>query len=226
MLNSDANKRCAFYKALCYRVVAGEDGTGAEMIETSIELSECYLKFQRRLYRAALSYLNGNRYEATDVVEDVILKLLERSPVFENEAACLVYMLRIVHSLAMDRYKPNVDSVLKHHVDIDEIKEIYTDKPNQQDRSQADIELQLWIKAKLENQTEEIQEIMIRHVLDAISIADLAKLYQLDYTALRKRIYRIKRQLALSVKIDEIMWTFIFLSNVPFLLQLTFISRR
>ena len=196
------------------------------MIETSIELSECYLKFQRRLFRAALSYLNGNRYEATDVVEDVILKLLERSPVFENEAACLVYMLRIVHSLAKDNYKPNIDSVLKHAVDIDDIKESYMGEAHQQDRSQRDIELQMMIKAKLENQPEEMQEILIRHVIDDISIVDLAKLYSMDYIALRKRIYRMKTQLSASVKIDEVIWTFILISNVPFLLQLTFFSRR
>lgn len=196
------------------------------MIETSIELSECYLKFQRRLFRAALSYLNGNRYEATDVVEDVILKLLERSPSFENEAACLVYMLRIVHSLAKDKYKPNVDSVLKHDVDIDDIKESYMGEAHQQDRSQRDIELQSMIKAKLRNQPEEMQEIFIRHVTDDISIVDLAKLYNMDYVALRKRIYRIKTQLSASVKVDEVIWTLIFISNVPFLLQLTFFSRR
>ena len=196
------------------------------MIETSIELSECYLKFQRRLFRAALSYLNGNRYEATDVVEDVILKLLERSPAFENEAACLVYMLRIVHSLAKDKYKPNVESVLKHAVDIDDIEESYMGEAYQQDRSQCDIELQSMIKAKLKNQPEEMQEIFIRHVLDDISIVDLAKLYNMDYVALRKRIYRIKTQLSASVKVDEVIWTLIFISNVPFLLQLTFFSRR
>ena len=196
------------------------------MIETSIELSECYLKFQRRLFRAALSYLNGNRYEATDVVEDVILKLLERSPAFENEAACLVYMLRIVHSLAKDKFKPNVDSVLKHAVDIDDIKESCMGEAHQQDRSQRDIELQSMIKSKLKNQPEELQEIFIRHVIDDISIVDLAKLYNMDYVALRKRIYRIKTQLSASVKIDEVIWTLIFISNVPFLLQLTFFSRR
>ncbi|HML69199.1 MAG TPA: sigma-70 family RNA polymerase sigma factor [Clostridia bacterium] len=196
------------------------------MIETSIELSECYLKFQRRLFRAALSYLNGNRYEATDVVEDVILKLLERSPVFENEAACLVYMLRIVHSLAKDKFKPNVDSVLKHPVDIDDIKEAYMGEVYQQDHSQRDFELQSMIKAKLKNQPEEMQEIFIRHVIDDISIVDLAKLYNMDYAALRKRIYRIKTQLSVSVKVDEVIWTLILISNVPFLLQLTFFSRR
>lgn len=196
------------------------------MIETSIELSECYLRFQRRLYRAALSYLNGNRYEATDVVEDVILKLLERSPIFENEAACLVYMLRIVHSLAKDKYKPNIDSVLKHTVDIDDIKESYTGEAHQQDRSQRDIELQSMIKAKLKNQPEEMQEIFIRHVIDDISIVDLAKLNNIDYVALRKRIYRIKTQLSASVKVDEVIWIFVFMSNVPFLLQLTFFSHR
>ncbi len=196
------------------------------MIETSIELSECYLKFQRRLYRAALSYLNGNRYEATDVVEDVILKLLERSPIFENEAVCLVYMLRIVHSLAKDKYKPSIDSALKHTVDIDDIKELYIGEAHQQDRSQRDIELQSMIKAKLESQPEEIQEIFIRHVIDDISIVDLAKQYNINYVALRKRIYRIKMQLSASVKVDEVIWTLIFISNVPFLLQLTFFSRR
>lgn len=196
------------------------------MIETSIELSECYLKFQRRLYRAALSYLNGNRYEATDVVEDVILKLLERSPVFENEAACLVYMLRIVHSLAKDKYKPNVDSVLKHAIDIDDIKESFIGDNCQQERSQLDIELQSFIKEKLKNQSDEMQEIFMRHVLDGISVFDLAQIYKVDYSILRKRIYRIKRQLSLSVKIDEVIWTFIFLANVPFLLQLSFFSRR
>jgi len=196
------------------------------MIETSKELSECYLKFQRRLFRAALSYLNGNRYEATDVVEDVILKLLERSPAFENEAACLVYMLRIVHSLAKDKYKPNIDSVLKHIVDIDDIKESYMGEAHQQDRSQRDIELQSMIKAKLKNQPEELQEIFIRHVIDDISIVDLANLYNMDYVALRKRIYRIKTQLSASIKVDEVIWTFVFMSNVPFLLQLTFFSHR
>ena len=196
------------------------------MIKTSTELSDCYLKYEQRLYRAALSYLHGNRYEATDVVEDVILRLLERSPAFENEATCLAYMLRIVHSLAQHKYKPNVDSVLKHDVDIDDIQETYTNEPNQRDRSQADVELQLLIKAKLKNQAEELQEIFIRHVIDGISINDLAKLYHMDYVALRKRIYRIKRQLSASVKVDEVIWTFIFLSNVPFLLKMMFFNCR
>ena len=71
-----------------------------------------------------------------------------------------------------------------------------------------------------------MQEIFIRHVIDDISIVDLAKLYNMDYVALRKRIYRIKTQLSASVKVDEVIWTLIFISNVPFLLQLTFFSRR
>ena len=86
---------------------------------------------------------------------------------------------------------------------------------HQQDRSQRDIELQMMIKAKLENQPEEMQEILIRHVIDDISIVDLAKLYSMDYIALRKRIYRMKTQLSASVKIDEVIWTFILISNVP-----------
>ncbi|MPN34075.1 hypothetical protein SDC9_181567 [bioreactor metagenome] len=82
------------------------------------------------------------------------------------------------------------------------------------------------IKVKLKNQPEEMQEIFIRHVIDDISIVDLAKLYNMDYAALRKRIYRIKTQLSVSVKVDEVIWTLILISNVPFLLQLTFFSRR
>jgi DNA-directed RNA polymerase specialized sigma24 family protein len=122
--------------------------------------------------------------------------------------------------LAKDKYKPNVDSVFKHDVDIDDIQESYTDEAHKQDRSQLDIELRLFIKEKLKDQPEKIQEILILNVSYGISIADLAKIYNMDYAALRKRIYRIKKQLSISVKVDEVIWAFIFLANVPFLLQL------
>jgi len=135
-------------------------------------------------------------------------------------------MLRIVHSLARDKYKPNVDSMLKHVVDLDDIKESYIGEAYQQDRSQLDIELRSFIKDKLKDQPEKIQEIFILHVSYGISIADLAKIYNMDYAALRKRIYRIKKQLSVSVRVDEVIWMLIFISNVPFLLQLTFFSRR
>ena len=116
--------------------------------------------------------------------------------------------------------------MLKHVVDLDDIKESYIGEAYQQDRSQLDIELRSFIKDKLKDQPEKIQEIFILHVSYGISIADLAKIYNMDYAALRKRIYRIKKQLSVSVRVDEVIWMLIFISNVPFLLQLTFFSRR
>jgi len=116
--------------------------------------------------------------------------------------------------------------VLKYVVHINDIRESYTDEGHKQDRSQLDMELRSFIKEKLKDQPEKIQEIFILHILDGISITDLAKMYNMDYMALRERIYRIKRQLSITVRADEVIWTFIFLANVPFLLQLTFFSRK
>lgn len=70
-------------------------------IKDPSDIADVYLAYKKLLFAIAQTYLQ-DQYEITNLVEDVIIKLLERDLVFPNEAACLAYMKTIIRNGAIN----------------------------------------------------------------------------------------------------------------------------
>ena len=193
------------------------------MIQTGEEYQACYLKYQRLLTKAATTYYPKRQDYCVveDIVAGVFLRLLEQSPIFPNEAACVSYMLRIVHSLAVSGYCTSSE-LLPYDIDsLDNIPKLYRTV----DSSYAILELLLLLVDALKDLPEDIRDAYIRHVVFGESIKNLAKELDIEYDALRKQFYRIRKKLLETIPKSDILYYIVFLPYVPFFTEMLFYIR-
>lgn len=65
-----------------------------------------YIQYEKSIYRLAYSYLN-NREEAEDVLQETIMKYLEKMPVLRDEHHEKAWLLKVAANLSLNRIKYN-----------------------------------------------------------------------------------------------------------------------
>lgn len=89
------------------------------IISTKEEIVDIYLKYQKSLFHLAMTYVD-TLYLAEDLVEDTIVAILEKPPVFESEASCVCYLRQIVRNKAKSMLRKKYKIEPQEDTDIEE----------------------------------------------------------------------------------------------------------
>ena len=135
------------------------------------------------LYRSAYLLL-GNPHDVQDVLQEVLLRFLEKAPSFVSTEHERAWLLRVTNNCCMDclRFRR------KHaYTDLDLLRE-YLPAPEQQ----AHLEELYALPAKWKS-------VLILHYFEGYSVAEIAKVLHLSENAVKKRMQRGREALKLAL---------------------------
>ncbi len=175
-------------------------------VSSSQAITQLFIRVRRALENTAMTYVR-NTDQATDIVQDVIVIMLEKERTFESEASCVCYMKQIVRNKAKNYLRSNMGIDLWETMDDLNIEDI-----DPYDLVDAKLSLQRFLlKYPLE-----IREAFIRHVIDGETSKDLAEQLEINHDTLRRQFSRIKQELLQnSQKLNKTM-LFLLILSVPF----------
>lgn len=139
------------------------------------------------LYRSAYLLL-GNPHDVQDVLQEVLLRFLEKAPTFASAEHERAWLLRVTNNCCMDclRFRR------KHaYTDLDLLRECLP-APEQQ----AFLEELYALPAKWKS-------VLILHYFEGYSVAEIAKILRLSESAVKKRLQRGREALKLMLSESE-----------------------
>ena len=139
------------------------------------------------LYRSAYLLL-GNPHDVQDVLQEVLLRFLEKAPSFDSTEHELALLLRVTTNCCMDclRFRK------KHtYTDLDLLRECLP-APEQQ----AHLEELYALPAKWKS-------VLILHYFEGYSVAEISKILRLSESAVKKRLQRGREALKLVLSESE-----------------------
>lgn len=175
------------------------------IISTKEEIVDIYLKYQKSLFHLAMTYVD-TLYLAEDLVEDTIVAILEKSPVFESEASCVCYLRQIVRNKAKSMLRKKYKIEPQEDTDIEE----QLIKSNDFNLPYGEVEVQLLLLEILSEYPQNIREAFIAHIIDQETIPVLAAYYGIKADTLKKQIGRMKSRIAESIPQKD-MRAFLFI---------------
>ena len=139
------------------------------------------------LYRSAYLLL-GNPHDVQDVLQEVLLRFLEKAPSFASTEHERAWLLRVTNNCCMDclRFRR------KHaYTDLDLLRECLP-APEQQ----THLEELYALPAKWKS-------VLILHYFEGYSVAEIAKILRLSENAVKKRMQRGREALKLALSEPE-----------------------
>ena len=139
------------------------------------------------LYRSAYLLL-GNPHDVQDILQEVLLRFLEKAPSFASKEHERAWLLRVTNNCCMDclRFRR------KHtYIDLDLLRDCLP-APEQQ----AHLEELYALPAKWKS-------VLILHYFEGYSVTEIAKILRLSENAVKKRLQRGREALKLVLSESE-----------------------
>ncbi len=177
-----------------------------QFVSESNAITKLFLRVRKSLENTAMTYV-GNSEQATDIVQDVIVIMLEKERTFESIGSCVCYMKQIVRNRAKNLLRDNSRADLYENLD---------------DMSIADLDPYDLVDAKLSLQRllmkypEHIREAFIMHVIDGETSKDLAQQLEISHDTLRRQFSRMKQELLQKSSSMDKKSLFLLILSVPF----------
>lgn len=144
------------------------------------------------MYYLAYSIVK-NKDDASDVVNESILKAYEKLDKLKNEESFKSWILRIVHNTAIELIKKN-----KEMIDIEEVDNLVEKKVS------SDVETKLTLRDAVNKLKHPYREVIILFYYEDLSTEKISKITNANILTVRKRLSRARKQLKDLLKEENI----------------------
>jgi RNA polymerase sigma-70 factor (ECF subfamily) len=149
-------------------------------------IEEIYRLYEQKMYYIAFSILNNEQF-AEDAVQNAFVKLIQHvSRIHDVDSdRTKAYIIKIIKSSSIDIYRRRKrENELFDNEGIENAS-----YQHDYDNSEPDLKKEM-IQDKLLSLPDKYREIITLHVIDGISIRDIAATHGISYAAARKRYER------------------------------------
>ena len=153
------------------------------------DFEKAYMTYADMLYRIALAYLKSSE-DASDAVQDVFIKLMDKSPSFKDENHEKAYLVRLTVNRCKDLLRKRS---IRLHSPIEEAYEVAS-------HSDTDISDML---ALLHSIDEKYRETLILHYLEGLSAEETAEALGISLSAVKMRLMRGREILRNAMEKEE-----------------------
>ena len=144
------------------------------------------------MYYLAYSIVK-NKDDASDVVNESILKAYEKLDKLKNEESFKSWILRIVHNTAIELIKKN-----KEMIDIEEVDNLVEKKVS------SDVETKLTLRDAINKLKNPYREVIILFYYEDFSTEKISKITNSNIITVRKQLSRARKQLKAILKEENI----------------------
>jgi RNA polymerase sigma-70 factor (ECF subfamily) len=150
------------------------------------EFSEKYQMYGKMLYRLAIVLL-GNKEDAEEAMQEAFIKLLNKSPVFEDIEQEKRWLVRITTNICKDMFR----SVWrKRVVKMDDIDFLY-DKPDDVDLLESILRL-----------PQKYKIVILLYYFENYSVKEIARIIRANESAVKMRLHRGRNLLKIELEGD------------------------
>lgn len=149
-------------------------------------------KCEVSMYYLAYSIVN-NKEDASDVVNESILKAYEKLDKLKNKEVFKTWILRIVHNTAVEMIRKN-----KNMIDIEEVDNVLEVEINN------DVETKLTLRDAVNKLKKTYREVIILFYYEDLSIEKISKITNANIITVRKQLSRARKQLKAILKEENI----------------------
>ena len=135
------------------------------------------------LYRSAFLLL-GNSHDVQDILQEVLLRYLEKSPAFQSAEHEKAWLLRVTTNCCMDLLRFRKKNA---YTDLESLKESL---PGPEQKEHLEELYALPVKYKT---------ILILHYFEGYSVAEIAQITKLSKSAVKKRLQRGREALKIAI---------------------------
>lgn len=153
------------------------------------DFEKAYLAYADMLYRIAVAYLRSSE-DASDTVQDVFIKFMDKAPVFGDENHEKAYLIR----LTVNRCK---DVLRKRSIRLHSSLEDALENSASFDTDISDM------LALLHSLDEKYRETMILHYLEGLSAEETAEALGISLSAVKMRLMRGREILRNELEKEE-----------------------
>ena len=149
-------------------------------MRTNAEIERVVNEYATMLLRVAYSQLN-NRTEAEDAVQEVLLKYMEKAPVFQSEEHEKAWLLRVAANHCRDVYRRRT-----RHPQTS-LEELDLAAPGTESRELLDALMTL---------PEKFRAVLVLHYVEGYRVEEVAKIIGRTPSAVKMRLQKGRRLLA------------------------------
>ena len=147
-----------------------------------------YSENYRRVISLCMGFVSGNRDEASDLTQEIFIKVWENLDSFRNEASISTWIYRITVNTCLTHIKKKKHLPLTTDVAVEESADVQKK------------ELQFSAMYGCIDKLSSINKSIILLELEQVPQQEIAGIMGMSHEALRTRIHRIKSQLSKCVK--------------------------
>ena len=144
------------------------------------------------MYYLANSIVN-NKEDASDVVNESILKAYEKLEQLKDEGLFKTWILRIVHNTAIEMIRKN-----KKLIDIEEVNNVLEVEESN------DIETRLSLRDAINQLKQPYKEVIILYYYEDLSTEKISQITNTNILTVRKQLSRARKQLKDLLKEENI----------------------
>lgn len=161
--------------------------TGNEKEKTYIlSAKEAFEKFSDMVWRLALSK-TGKRELADDILQDVFMKYLSKSPKFYDENHCKAWLLRVTINCANDLFKSGWFSKKAELTEnIADEQEFYSD-----------------VYSQVLKLPEKYRIVVHLHYYEGYSVKEISEILKRNQSTIKTRLFRAREQLQQLLKGED-----------------------
>ena len=176
---------------LALKAAAGDEAAFEELVYQT----------ERTVYNMALRSTGGNEHDASDLSQEIYIKLWRSLPGFRGESSFGTWLYRIVQNAAADRARKaargRTVSLTLEGEDGEEGREeaeICDTSPTPEEAVLED-ERSKAVYAALDGLTENHREIVILRYMDGFSVMEIADILNIDEGTVKSRLFRAREKL-------------------------------
>jgi RNA polymerase sigma-70 factor (ECF subfamily) len=129
------------------------------------------------MYKLAMAQIN-NKSDAYDAVQDVLLKIHMKKPVWNNPEHVKAWLIRAIINRCRDYNRKN-----KHSIELCDVYEIERDSPNYE------------LQEALANLPQNLKEVLYLHYYEGYKIHEIARILKIGESGIKKRLVKGREML-------------------------------
>lgn len=135
------------------------------------------------LYRTAIVFL-GNTHDVQDVLQEVLLRYMEKAPVFRDQEHEKAWLLKVTSNLCKDFLR---QKSCRRYLNLDEIGEVCSESEHRE------------ILKEVLSLPQKYKSVILLHYIEGYQVKEIAHILNISENAVKKRLQRGKETLRINL---------------------------